>query len=334
MADDAALHPILLDRYLAGELTAAERLDVESWLQRHPELAALVREAPAAVLGQASRANTDAAWQRLAARVGGAPVDELAARRERRPARVVPQRVHWLRRAAAVAALLCIVAGGVATWRTVGGGVITAPQGKNVATRLPDGTRLTLSAGSRVTWSASFGKTARDVTLDGEGFFDVVHDETRPFRVHSRDAVAQDVGTRFVVRAWPEMQGVEVAVEEGLVELADSLQQRRAEATLLRPGQRGVLQHGAVVVTTDAEATLAWTRGALIFADRPLSEVLPALSRRFDVSVTADPMLTSRRFTARFPNPTLEQVLDAIAVTLDVRVVSRGRDITLTPSIK
>lgn len=334
MPDDDAFDPVLLDRYLAGELSAPERARVEAWLEQRPALAELVREAPTAALGAAAQhGDTDAAWQRLAARMQAAPGDQLAARRERQ-AIPVPQAARWGRRLAAAAALALVSAGGVATYMATRGGSLSAPLGRDVTAKLPDGTQLTLAAGSRIAWTASFGDSTRDVTLEGQGYFDVVHDATRPFRVHAREAVVQDVGTRFVVRSWPELASVDVAVEEGLVALADTLHPRMDQATVLRPGQRGSLQRGAVVVTTDAEATLAWMRGELVFDDRPLSEVLPAIGRRFDVTIMADPALSGRRLTARFTTRSLEAVLDAMAVTLDVRVSSRGRSITLTPTVR
>ncbi len=55
--------------------------------------------------------------------------------------------------------------------------------------------------------------------LEGEGYFEVTHDARRPFRVHAGDALTEDLGTRFVVRAYPELAAVDVAVAEGVVSL-------------------------------------------------------------------------------------------------------------------
>ena len=76
-----------------------------------------------------------------------------------------------------------------------------------------------LNAESRLRYPADFGATARDVELVGEGYFEVVHDSTRPFRVHAGGSVTEDLGTHFVVRAYPELRHVDVAVTEGLVSL-------------------------------------------------------------------------------------------------------------------
>ncbi|MCA2983764.1 MAG: FecR family protein [Gemmatimonas sp.] len=332
MADDTEFDPLLLDRYLAGDLPLAERARVERWLEAHPRDAQLLREAPRAALGAAQAANTDAAWRALAARLEAASQDDLAARRSR-AARGAPRGTlaPWMRRVTGAAAALVIALGGVATWQATRGGSIAAPLGRDVTAQLPDGSRVTLSAGSRLRWGGRFGRGARDVALEGEGYFDVVHDEARPFRVRTRNAVAQDVGTRFVVRAWPELPEVDVAVEEGVVALMDTLRPPMEQATLLHAGQRGRLRESGVVVTSDVASALAWMRGELVFDESPLTEVLPAIGRRFDVSVTADAALAGRRLTARFAAQSLDDVLTALRLSLGVRVERSGRTVHLTP---
>ncbi|MCA2989403.1 FecR domain-containing protein [Gemmatimonas sp.] len=332
MADDTEFDPLLLDRYLAGDLPLAERARVERWLEAHPRDAQLLREAPRAALGAAQAANTDAAWRALSARLEAASQDDLAARRSR-AARGAPRGTlaPWMRRVTGAAAALVIALGGVATWQATRGGSIAAPLGRDVTAQLPDGSRVTLAAGSRLRWGGRFGRGARDVALEGEGYFDVVHDEARPFRVRTRNAVAQDVGTRFVVRAWPELPEVDVAVEEGVVALMDTLRPPMEQATLLHAGQRGRLRESGVVVTSDVASALAWMRGELVFDESPLTEVLPAIGRRFDVSVTADAALAGRRLTARFAAQSLDDVLTALRLSLGVRVERSGRTVHLTP---
>jgi transmembrane sensor len=207
MTGEPEFDPLLMDRYLAGELSPAERARVEVWLEAHPRDAELLRRLPQATLGAAHSASTDAAWQALSARLQSVPQDDLSARRFRldhdaRRRSAAP----WLRRLTGVAAAVLVVVGGVATWQATRGGSLAAPLGRDVTAALPDGSRVTLAAGSRLRWGPGFGRGARDVALEGEGYFDVVHDDARPFRVRTRNAVAQDVGTRFVVRAWPELR--------------------------------------------------------------------------------------------------------------------------------
>ncbi len=337
MTDETPLDPTLLDRYLSGELSADERAHVEQMLQARPATRAMLRELPRVALGDTAHADTDASWHALAERIRVAGADDLSDRRNRLAAGADVRRdvrpLHWVRGKARIAAALLICASGTAAWLTLrtAGGSVTAPLGRDVATQLPDGTRLTLAAGSTVSWPAAFGKRSRDVTLQGEALFDVMHDAARPFRVHARDAVARDIGTRFVVRAWREQPAVDVAVEVGLVALSDSGRSRADSGTLLHAGQRGRLNaNGTVAVTPDADGVLAWTHGVLAFDDQTLADVLPTIARRFDVEVRADSGLLTRRLTARFAAQSLTEVLNALAVSLDLRVTTTGRVVTLS----
>ncbi|HYW51237.1 MAG TPA: FecR domain-containing protein [Gemmatimonadaceae bacterium] len=326
-----------LDRYLAGTMSAGEREAMETRLSADPALASLVRRLPAAVAGTVNVADSYAAWQALASRIAmhdatlelptsGDRVPSPAAARSRT---VVP----WLRTASRIAASLLIVAGVGITWRAVRSDArsIEAPMGRTVTATLPDGTRLTLAGGSRVSFGTAYGKPAREVQLEGEAFFDVVHDDAHPFRVRARDAVAEDIGTRFSVRAWPELRAVDVAVEEGIVALGDSGDASGVRPTELRAGQRGRLVNGQVAVSADVGSVLAWTRNELVFDNQPLREVLPAIARRFVVELEADPVLGDRRLTARFDRQPLGAVLEAVALSLGARLDTTGKRITLVP---
>lgn len=335
------LDPVLLDRYLAGAVTAAERTDIELRLAADPALAALVQRLPTSLAVSSGAADADVAWSALAARIaahdaasapppaGEAPVTPIRPQRERRPA-------PWLRAASRIAAAVLIVSGVGISWKLARSDArsIEAPIGRTVTASLPDGTRITVAGGSRVRWRSAFGTTARDVELRGEAFFDVVHDARRPFRVRAGDAIAEDIGTRFSVRAWPELRAVDVAVEEGIVALGDTSESRGVPATVLRAGQRGRLADGRVAVSGDAVTALAWTRNELAFDNQPLREVLPAIERRFAVQLGADPALDDRRLTARFGTQPLRAVLEAVALSLGARVDSAGGRITFVPAAR
>ena len=210
-----------------------------------------------------------------------------------------------------------------------------APLGQRVSLTLPDGSVMTLAAGSRASWPRRFSGEQREVVVDGEAFFDVVHDSAVPFRVRVRDAVAEDVGTRFLVKGWPELTQVEVVVEEGVVALSDSVAIRTmpVEArTHLRAGERGRLQpDGSIAVATGRAGESAWLQGELSFTDAPLAEVLPVLSRWYNVTLTADPAVLSRRVTARFVTQPLPQLVASLQLALGLRTTQRGSTITLTP---
>src|SRR5262249_20816465 len=89
--------------------------------------------------------------------------------------------------------------------------------GPRATIALGDGSRVVLGPRSRLSMPEHFGDGPRDVTLDGEAYFTVQHDAAHPFRVHAAGGDIEDVGTRFVVRAYAGEATVRVIVADGQV---------------------------------------------------------------------------------------------------------------------
>ncbi|MCU0634241.1 MAG: FecR domain-containing protein [Gemmatimonadaceae bacterium] len=314
------LDPLLIDRVLADAASPADQAAVAAWAAADPrrgEWLAALRAASA----RGPRVDVDAAWSQLATRLSPATVRAITSARSQRPD---PRR----RRLAAVAAVAAVALVSVIGWRRYATMELSAPLGQRVSATLPDGSTITLSAGSRARWPRRF-TPRRDVQLDGEAYFDVVHDAAHPFRVLARHGIARDVGTRFVVRAWPERAVVDVAVDEGIVDLSSATSRT---VTRLVAGQRGAVDSaGRVVVTPDAATVLSWVRGELVFDNAPVGEALAAIGRWYGVTLRADEAMASRRLSARFAQQSLEQLLDALGLALDARVTRTGPVITLSP---
>jgi ferric-dicitrate binding protein FerR (iron transport regulator) len=205
---------------------------------------------------------------------------------------------------------------------------------------LSDGTRIVLAPGSVLRYAPHLDTPGRrEVQLDGEAYFEVVHDAARPFVVHTAHATARDLGTKFVVRAFADHPRVEVIVADGAVAL-QALGPRAADDTdrtlVLGPADRGrVDATGRLTLThgIDVEPELAWTRGHLAFVNTPLREVLPRFNRWFDVEVhLGDSTLATDRFTATFADETSTQAVQILAAALSLRVVSAGRALILYPA--
>lgn len=333
MTPTPPFNPTLIDRVLSGDANEDERALVEAWATADPRHGVLLDALRAQFAASSGEADTDAAWRALRAKMAvPAGVRSLDAKRREKIAAAVPKR-SWgipLR----IAAGLLLVAGSATLWQLRFASIespqqsLSAPAGETRVATLSDGTRMTLAPGSRAHWRRDLEGKNREVYLEGEGYFDVVHDSSRPFRVRARNAVVEDVGTRFVVRAWPELTEPEVAVEEGIVLLADSVGAARGAS--LTAGQFGRLKSdGQVTITAVPEGTFAWLRQELVFNDAPLSVALPSLGRWYDVDLRADSSLAGRQLSARFTAQPLPQILDALTLALDARVVRSGRVITL-----
>jgi ferric-dicitrate binding protein FerR (iron transport regulator) len=326
-------------RYLAGEGSAEEQAAVRRWLADHPDDARVV----GALDGVLSRLKPDADFGRSID--VEAALASVNARRSRPELRVVrgpasrirevgaARRSRWMpyAAAAAAAAVLFVGAREFADRRssatgapTVAARTLTTPAGGRDSVLLPDGTRVTLGPGSALTMAEGFGESERRVSLTGDAFFTVVHDDAKPFIVTANGATIRDIGTAFVVHS--DSSGVRVAVTEGIVEVNST----GRPSTTLNAGDAAAVSPTGDVSTqrgVGAADDLAWVTGRLVFRDAALTEVSEDLRRWYGVTLNIpEPALRRRLYTGSFQGDSLGSVLDAIAAAVGATVQRQPGD--------
>ncbi|MES3036243.1 MAG: FecR domain-containing protein [Gemmatimonadota bacterium] len=260
--------------------------------------------------------------------------DNLAARRARK-AQPLPTVPLWKRPVFRVAAALLLVAGATAVWRTAtagsGAASYVTTTGTTQAIRLADGTDVRLGPASSLELAPGFGRTHRRLTLHGEAWFRVTHDDAMPFAIKVGAATVEDVGTAFLVRESPSRE-VSVRVTEGVVTLTSPAAQHDSVVTL-RAGDGAVATVGGITVAPGAVTATegaALAAGHLTFADASLTEVADALRRWYGVSlIISDSALAARRVTADFTSEPVSRVAAVLGLTLGVSAESRGDTIEL-----
>ncbi|MEO8620305.1 MAG: FecR domain-containing protein [bacterium] len=343
-----------LARFITGDCSSVESKRIDQWLSESDAHHARVNtlrtlwDIPRPI----AEVNVDALWFGLRARMKTQelrPVIDFAPRTENRLHTFV---IRYRRAAGIAAAFLVAIASGAAIrqiQRDARAGIRHVPtareystgRGERVDLQLSDGSHVTLAPLTRVRILPGFGVQTREIRVDGEAILDVVHDESRPFRVHAGSAVAEDIGTRFVIRSYASDSIVTVAVAEGAVSLgrkpdtASSPVVHSAEGVVVRAGEFGQLG-GSGRVTTRPQASIAdhfrWARGDLSFDDASLDEVRQTLERWYDVKVlVADSSMRARRLTGRFQGQSSHAILGAIAITLGAELEWRGTTVTMSP---
>jgi transmembrane sensor len=327
-----------LARYVAGRSSPEEAAEVRAWVAADPRRAELLEALEQAwMLAREADVvwDVDAAWE------------EVRRRREARRLRPQPalggsrrSSPSGLLRAAAIAALAL---GGTAVWALVARESAQAPRevamheyatgrAQRARVRLPDGTGVVLSVESRLRVPEDYGRRSRDVYLEGEARFDVQHDARRPFRVHAAGVVAEDLGTVFGVRAYPDGTPVTVVVAEGVVEVKTAGPEQQEAVHRLDPGQLArVGPAGEVRIERDVDAAeyLAFAEGRLVFRNTPLGEAAAQLGRWYNLDVrVADPALAALPLTASFRQEPIADVLNLIALSLGVRHERDGAVVT------
>jgi transmembrane sensor len=192
----------------------------------------------------------------------------------------------------------------------------TAAGGRD-SLNLSDGTRIVLGPASELVVASTYssGTGEREVSLTGEGYFDVVHSDARPFVIRAGSASVRDVGTIFSVRAVDS--DVRVSVQEGSVVLQHRSQ--RGDSLMLNAGDVGTLR-GTDLLAEAGHASpddLAWMQGRLVFRDAALDIVGDALKRSLGVHLQVDDVaLRSRRLTTELTGMAPVQIGRALALAV------------------
>ena len=308
--------------YLSGKLGEQESLDVQLFLADHMEDPAVVRLLDRQFDDSRSDADSktvSALWN-TRKRLG---MDR-------------PQRRRgwtWALAAAAIALLLALPAALQMGWRmhqapeTVAWNECNVPLAQTKSLTLPDGTVLTLNAGSRVTWPERFTGDTREIFVDGEVLAEVAKDREHPFIIHAGDADVRVYGTVFDLKAYREASMVEVMLREGSVSLDVPSADGRKEV-MLTPGDLAQYDRKAGDVTLGQVSGYRGFAdgGAFSFVNVPLRDIASDLERVFGKRIILeDESLADRRFLAFFTNgETLDQMLDLLEKNGNLKIQRLG----------
>jgi transmembrane sensor len=235
-----------------------------------------------------------------------------------RPRRLAHSRTIWMAAAAAV-----IVMFAVGMWyfpqfnkqaEIIAQNEMVVIKGKDYV-RLPDGTRVTLKEGSELTYnSRTFGDTTREVTLKGQGYFDVGFDTKRPFKVWTGKIVTTVHGTAFNISV-TGTDKVTITVSRGKVSVGDV---STVYGTLIPNEQIAVDTRSNQYVKSviNAEAVTAWKDKYFILDEVTFTDAAELIEKRFNVNVTVDNKALNKCVISAWflNNESLEQIIESISV--------------------
>jgi ferric-dicitrate binding protein FerR (iron transport regulator) len=197
--------------------------------------------------------------------------------------------------------------------------------GQRATLRLDDGSRVTLAPQSRLV--VALGANARELTLEGEAYFDVGALAHAPFVVRTGSVTTRVLGTAFTVRRYLGDHETQIAVINGRI--------------LAKNGNAHVIvDAGSIGTITDSTATTAsipdvqryteWTRGRIVFHQMPVPTLLATLGRWYGVQFRlADSAVVHRRVTGDFRSDELAETLAGLKDILDVTLTFDGQIVTL-----
>ena len=246
----------------------------------------------------------------------------------RRTIRKKKQRI-WLRKTIAVAACIAsvVILSTILLYQNTGidPQLITIKSNPGMRTNfiLPDGTEVYLNSGSTLSYPIPYDKNERQVSLTGEGFFNVKHDENRPFIVKVLDDKLRVhvLGTEFNIQAYEEDSSIQTTLLSGSINLTTN-KNGKTHKMRLQPSEKAVytVSDGKLVVNkVNPLYDIAWIEGKLIFKDTPVPEVLDGLTHFYNVKFDIkDPVIESYKFTGTFQNRQLAQILDYLKISSNI----------------
>ena len=307
----------LLVKYLLGESTPDEIAEVEPWIvadrgnQKYYDDFKLIWE-ESKLLAAESEINEEESWQRFRSGIHNAkPV----------PAKLLTP-LYWIK----IAALAIIVAGAALLAYTIFNNNVIQTltlHSKNeiITNTLPDRSIITLNKNSTVSYPERFKGDSRIISLQGEAFFRITPDKTKPFIIHVNDVTVWVTGTSFNIKS---IQGnTEVIVESGIVQVIK--ENKKVE---LHPEEKILVskENSVFVKETETGSLYNYYRTKEFECDNtPLWKLVEVLNEAYDAHIVIDREgLRNLPLTTTFNNESLDKILDVIGQTFNISVTKTG----------
>ncbi len=341
----------LIAKKISGEAIEAELKELETALRRDPTLHYTLEafQDMWKDLSESETELTEKAFQKHLDRMQRADSDYFAA-----PSVVddfIQTKQSRFRRLAPGTLILCLILFGIyfitkptnpitpaARLSTNKAGDVVTQYGTRTKLLLPDGTSVWLNAGSRLSYDSSYGNVLREVSLSGEGYFDVIKNKGKPFLIHTGNIDIRVLGTSFNVKSYPGDRTIETSLIRGKIEV--SFRDKSRKNLILIPNQKLVLlnepadklanekiQHNTTArnkpeisinaLTHFGKDSLitetAWMDNKLVFQDESFLELAKKMERWYGVKMLFDDQsLSTLHFTGSFEKENIQQALKAL----------------------
>jgi ferric-dicitrate binding protein FerR (iron transport regulator) len=200
------------------------------------------------------------------------------------------------------------------------------PRGSQVIhIKLADGSTVWLNAGSSLTYPLAFVGNTREISLQGEGYFEVSHDASRPFVVSSGETRVQVLGTHFNINAYSDEPDMKVTLLEGAVLVSHAGAVQR-----LQPGEQAIVKEGIRLGQhADLDAVMAWKNGRFAFNSADIAGIMRQVARWYDVDVKIEGQV-DETFSGSPPRTAnISELLKILEATSKIKYELNGKRLTI-----
>ena len=350
--------------FLADELSPAEVQSLRQWLAASDENRKYFEEIK--VIWQATGSvdtsvtyHPEKAWQKVA---GKRPERTYSNRQEVSMNLIPPKVERIIKRTLQVAAAIAVIfsGGALTSYFMLKSDIdqakelailadskyeMVAPRGSKSIITLPDGSIVVLNAASKITYSTNFGFSSRELSLEGEAYFNVRTNPDKPFTIHTSDIDVLAFGTAFNVKAYPEDPTIVTTLEHG--ELRVNSRNDNSLDVTLKPKQNVVYYKNnpiavkqeistnnrvspsvekndvpVVTVSEDVNVSLhtSWKDTEWLIESQTFGELAGSLERRYNIRmIFGSNDLRNYRFSGTIRNETIEQILNVLTFSAPMK---------------
>ena len=340
MNENSTYYTDLITRYFSGEISGGELILLSDWLKsdeqnreifvQHQKTWHLIEKK-----NIQSTVDVDKEWISLQAKMNAAtaenqsPAKIFSLNQNKNIFRISVQNT-W--KVAATITILLASSFLLYYYISKPSNIVVTAQATNIEQVLPDGSVISLHAGSQITYPSTFTGHTRNVELKGEAYFKVTHDKTKPFIVTSGNARVEVLGTQFNVNTKSQSGAMEVVLTAGKVSVY--FEGKPKKNVVLMPGEKALLssEKNQIQKTINADPNyMAWKTHELVFDNESLGDVVNTLQNVYQTQIKlSDSKLAGCRVTATFSNQTLESVLQVLKETLDLKVKQNGNQLEVS----
>lgn len=227
---------------------------------------------------------------------------------------------------------------------------ISTRLGSKTQVKLPDGSIVWLNGGSKLVYQKEYGKILREVSLIGEGYFDVVKNKEVPFIINTKSIKIKVLGTIFNVKAYPEDKQTETSLIKGKIEV--TIKNRPDNKIILSPNEKLIVENELIeeqnkrksieliptvsinklkFISPDSSvAENQWVENKLVFRDQTFEELALMMERWYNIKLEIQSnSLKSTRMNGNFEKETIDQAIEALKLIIPFKTYQKGNTIII-----
>jgi len=211
--------------------------------------------------------------------------------------------------------------------------VVSTGVGERATVTLPDGSTVQLNAKSQLSYSpVAFNKKKRQIHFNGEGYFDVAHNEDRPFIIDAFGLSVKVLGTKFNLLARDDDATAELALERGSVSFTSVL---TGDRVIVKPEQKVVLDRSKGSITLydlkHSQDVAAWKRHEMVFRNIPLSDVIAAIEKVYQVEFIPDSKVyLTETFTGTLTTSDINDDLQILEKSFHFKIMMKNNKVFIS----